>query len=243
MHPGVEVWICSLEAAAELAAEYRPLLSSDEAERAGRFKVDRLRDAYALGRGVTRSILAQRLKTDPRAIRFQYSTYGKPSLEGDQRLHFNVSHSGSLLVCALTEVAPIGVDLEHVRPMRDARNIASRFFSTAEAERVRSATPEPIDALFFEIWTRKEAFLKATGAGFSRALGSFTVSSGPGNPARFERIGDPDDDPAQWSLRAFEPVEAYVGAVAARASIGEVTLRWWGRPPGLRGTPSSRSSD
>src|SRR5208283_5232193 len=80
MHPGVEVWICGLEAAAELAGRYLPLLSADELERAGRFKLDHLREAYILGRGVTRSILAQRMDADPSAIRFEYSSYGKPSL-------------------------------------------------------------------------------------------------------------------------------------------------------------------
>jgi len=242
MHPGVEVWTCGLDAAAELAGQYLPLLSADELERAGRYKFDRLREAYILGRGVTRAILARRIDIDPRAIRFQYSTYGKPSIEGGQGLHFNVSHSHSLLVCALTEAAPIGVDVERVRPMRGARNIAERFFSAAEAERVRSAPPESIDAVFFEIWTRKEAFVKATGAGFSRGLGTFTVSSGPAEVPRIERIEKPDDDPAQWSLRAFVPAESYVAALAVRAPIGEVSLRWWGGPPGPRGTPSSRSS-
>jgi len=232
MHPGVEVWICGLEAAAELAGQYLPLLSADELERAGRYKFDHFREAYILGRGVTRTILAGRIEIDPRAIRFHYSTYGKPSLEGGQGLHFNVSHSNSLLVCALTEAAPIGVDVERVRPMPDARNIAERFFSAAEAERVRQAPPESIDALFFEIWTRKEAFLKATGAGFSRGLGTFSVSSGTDAAPRLERIEEPDDDPAQWSLRAFVPAESYVAALAVRAPIGEVSLRWWGGPPG-----------
>ncbi len=225
MHPGVEVWICGLERAAELSGRYLPLLSADELERAGRFKFDRLREAFILGRGVTRSILARRMDADPRAIRFAYSTRGKPSLEGVRGWHFNVSHSGSLLVCALTAAAPIGVDIERVRPTPDAAAIAKRFFSAAEAQRVLAASPESVAALFFEIWTRKEAFLKATGAGLSRDLHGFTVSSEPGELPRLERIEEPDDDPALWSLRAFVPAESYVGALAVRAPIGEVTLR------------------
>ncbi len=225
MHPGVEVWICGLERAAELAGRYLPLLSADELERAGRFKFEHLREAYILGRGVTRSILARCMDTDPRAIRFEYSTHGKPSLEGAQEWHFNVSHSGSLLVCAMTAAAPVGVDVERVRPMPDAAAVAKRFFSAAEAQRVLSAPPESVAALFFEIWTRKEAFLKANGTGLSRGLHSFTVSSGPDEVPRLERIAEPADDPALWSLRAFVPAESFVGAVAVRAPIGEVALR------------------
>jgi len=225
MHPGVEVWICGLEAASALAGRYLPLLSADERERAGRFKLDPLRAAYVLGRGVTRAILARRMDADPRTIRFEYSIHGKPSLEGSQGWHFNVSHSGSLLVCALTAAAPLGVDVERVRPMPDASKVARRFFSADEAQRVLSAPPELVAALFFDIWTRKEAFLKATGTGLSRDLHGFTVSSGPGELPRFERIEAPDDDPALWTLRAFVPAESYVGALAVRAPIGKITLR------------------
>ncbi|MFZ0936105.1 MAG: 4'-phosphopantetheinyl transferase superfamily protein [Bryobacteraceae bacterium] len=225
MHPGVEVWICGLEQASELAGRYLPLLSADEVERAGRFKLDQLRHAYILGRGMTRLILARRIDVDPRAIRFQYSTYGKPSLEGSQAWHFNASDTSSLLVCALTEAAPIGVDIEQVRPMPDAANMAKQFFSAAEAQRVLSAPPESVATLFFEIWTRKEAFLKATGTGLSRDLHGFTVSSGAGEIPRLELIEEPADDPALWSLRAFVPAESYVGALAVRAPIGEVSLR------------------
>ncbi len=225
MQSGVEVWICELEGAGELFKRYLPLLSADEVERAGRFKFENLRAAYILGRGVTRTILGRRMDADPRGIRFSYSRHGKPSMEGVRGWHFNVSHSGSLLACAVTAAAPIGVDIEQVRPMPDATGIARRFFSAAEAERVRAARPESVDALFFEIWTRKEAFLKATGEGFSRDLHSFTVSSGRGEMPRLECIDEAEDDPALWSLRAFVPAESYVGAAAVRAPIGEVTLQ------------------
>lgn len=218
----MEVWTCGLERAAELAGRYLALLSADERERAARFKLDRLRDEYILGRGVTRSILARRMEADPGALRFEYSTHGKPWLRGGE-WHFNISHSGSLLVCALTAAAPIGVDVERLRPKPDAAAIAKRFFSAAEAQRVLSAAPESVPAVFFEIWTRKEAFLKATGTGFSRDLRGFTVSGGPGEPPRIEHIEG--DDPALWTLRAFVPAGSYVGALAVRAPIGEVTLR------------------
>ncbi|MGA9106335.1 MAG: 4'-phosphopantetheinyl transferase superfamily protein, partial [Bryobacteraceae bacterium] len=100
-----------------------------------------------------------------------------------------------------------------------------QFFSAAEAQRVLSAPPESVATLFFEIWTRKEAFLKATGTGLSRDLHGFTVSSGAGEIPRLELIEEPADDPALWSLRAFVPAESYVGALAVRAPIGEVSLR------------------
>src|ERR1017187_8398958 len=92
MHPRVDVWICGLEAAAELAGRYQPLLSADEVERAGRYKFDHLREACILGRGVTRSILARRMDADPRAMRFEYSSYGKPSVLDRKSTRLNSSH-------------------------------------------------------------------------------------------------------------------------------------------------------
>ncbi|MDR1059826.1 MAG: 4'-phosphopantetheinyl transferase superfamily protein, partial [Clostridiales bacterium] len=105
--------------------------------------------------------------------------------------HFNISHSGRHVVCALCD-APVGIDVEIVRPID--MNIANRFFSADERGRLFS---EPADGhgrleLFYSIWTRKESFIKMTGEGLSRPLGSFSVF-GPlawgGGAACCRRIG------------------------------------------------------
>jgi 4'-phosphopantetheinyl transferase len=198
------------------------LLSSDELEKASRFAFQELRDAYIVGRGLTRCLLSARVKLQPHSIRFQYSVRGKPYLDGQHEWHFNVSHSKSLFVCAVTNAGEIGVDIEQVRPMRDAQAIAARFFSISEARRLGLLPQDRQMIGFFECWTRKEAFLKATGEGLSRNTQSVSATFGPGETARFERIDEPHDNPSAWSLKGFVPAEGYVGAVAMRAPIGEV---------------------
>jgi len=220
----VELWVCRLDHPAELAASNLPLLSTDELDRADRFAFDHLRNDYISARGLTRRILASRTGIDPRLICFGYEARGKPFLESYPEWHFNVSHSKTLMVCAVTKAGPIGVDIEHVRDIADASGIAESFFCADEA-RALALLPPPLRArAFFECWTRKEAFLKATGEGLSRNLSSVAVTFLPGSVPRFQRIEDPEDDPAAWSLRSFIPEENYTAAVAVRAPISDVRV-------------------
>src|SRR5262249_23042866 len=149
MPPPVEIWLSDLDRAVEFADRYRPFLSHDELERAQRFRFDHLRQRYIFGRGVVRAILGLRTGCDPAAIRFHYAENGKPSIIGESGWHFNVSHSKSLLACAVTAAGPIGVDVECVRPMKDALAIAERYFSLPERRRLQDIAPEHRKRAFF----------------------------------------------------------------------------------------------
>jgi 4'-phosphopantetheinyl transferase len=93
---------------------------------------------------------------------------GKPYLPDRPGIHYNISHSGTYGVCALSD-APVGVDVELVRPLR--RAVAQRFFTDVEQEFLAQRPPEE----FFRLWTRKESFTKALGKGLSLPLNSFSV--------------------------------------------------------------------
>ena len=103
-------------------------------------------------------------------------------------MEFNLAHSEALVVCALARgCGELGTDIERVRPLSDAREVARATFSAWECARLQSL-PEPVRLrAFYEAWTRKEAFLKALGCGLDRPLGSFDVSFGPGEPPRLLR--------------------------------------------------------
>ena len=102
-----------------------------------------------------------------------YSAEGKPSF-ADGMPFFNLSHSGGYVMAASGET-PIGCDLESIRDI-DARSLADRFFSPNERQAVWTSH-SPCEA-FFDIWTQKEAVLKANGAGFKIAMPSFSVCDG-----------------------------------------------------------------
>jgi 4'-phosphopantetheinyl transferase len=119
-------------------------------------------------------------------------------------------------VYAFSHEREIGVDVEAVHEMKDADEIAERFFSRSEYFAYRALDPRQRALGFYNCWTRKEAFVKATGDGLSFPLGCFDVSLAPGVPAKLLRIRDASGDHSRWGLESFSPVPGFVAAVAAR---------------------------
>jgi 4'-phosphopantetheinyl transferase len=129
-----------------------------------------------------------------------------------------------MLACALTRDYPIGVDVEHHRPIADLAQIAQRFFSREEVGDLMRV-PEPArSAAFYDCWSRKEAFIKALGGGLSIPLDSFRVSLEPGRAALLE-VRDAPGEAAAWTIRAFDPAAEFSGALAIRDRAPEVEVR------------------
>jgi 4'-phosphopantetheinyl transferase len=212
----VHVWAVPLDPAPEQIASLATVLSTDELERAEKFRFPQLRNRYVVARGSLRMLLGRYLQRDPAVLEFSYSSRGKPALKGQgaEPLHFNLAHSHELALIAVTRAAPVGVDVERIRPMRDADRIAERFFSAREAEAFRKVPAAEQDAAFFSLWTRKEAWLKATGDGISESLSKFEVTFLPAAEPRVLAIaGDPAAG-AAWSLCALKPACGFIGALA-----------------------------
>ncbi|HVH67071.1 MAG TPA: 4'-phosphopantetheinyl transferase superfamily protein [Gemmatimonadales bacterium] len=191
-------------------------LSDAERMRASRFAFDRDRDRFVVARARLRQLLASRLDVLPEAVELEYGAHGKPALAGrfaDSDLRFNVSHSDDLAVYAFASGREIGVDVEAIRPLRDADSIAARFFSSRETAAYLALDPGDRPLGFYQCWTRKEAFIKALGEGFSHPLDSFDVSLAPGEPARLLRIEPAPEDDRAWRLESFAPAPGFVAAV------------------------------
>ncbi|MFN0245635.1 MAG: 4'-phosphopantetheinyl transferase family protein [Kofleriaceae bacterium] len=106
-----------------------------------------------------------------RAAEIVIGPYGKPQLRDDDSVAFNVSHSGSLALVAVSREGPLGVDLEQHRVIRDIDKLAARYFTQVEASLV-AADPQ----VFFRLWARKEAWIKAQGGGLTIALDTVDLS-------------------------------------------------------------------
>ncbi len=134
-----------------------------------RFDADRLR--FARCRATLRRALGERLGLAPEAVEFEFGPHGKPSLAGAVagRWQFNVSHTRGAALIALAEGAEIGVDVERERPMADMDAVARRVFTKREQEGLRPLAGRARAARFFQLWTAKEAFLKALGTGLTLA--------------------------------------------------------------------------
>ena len=209
----VDLWIADSLNIRDPLTTYRQLMSDDELERSNHFKFDHLRDFHVFCRGTLRRILSGYLAVSPDTIRFLYGENGKPFLATEAALQFNVSHSGSLFVCAVSSNLTIGVDVEEIRPLDDMTSIATHFFSPAEQRHLAKIPEENRTHAFYECWTRKEAVIKATGEGVSRLLDSFEVAFGPGATAQLMHIDD--NHSPSWQMASFEPHPGYVGAVTS----------------------------
>ncbi|WP_124726730.1 4'-phosphopantetheinyl transferase family protein [Staphylospora marina] len=166
----IHVWVSSFRANGRRRDVWRKLLSPDEAERADRFRFERDRDRYVTSRGMLRLLLAEYTGILPERLRFRYGTNGKPALvssTGGNLIRFNLSHAGDWFVLAVSSDREVGVDVEPVREFPDADSVVERFFTPAETGRYLRLKEEKGWAAFFICWTRREAYLKATGEGLT----------------------------------------------------------------------------
>lgn len=151
---------------------FRDLLSEEECAAASRFHTPELAERYRQAHGWMRSVLSRYLDTPPETLRFRSGPDGKPRLAHGS-LHFNLAHSDSLALLAVRQDAPVGVDVEPVRPLPEAMLIACRWFSAPEIRWI--AASDDRDRAFLRCWVCREAFLKATGEGLGRPLDSFAL--------------------------------------------------------------------
>jgi 4'-phosphopantetheinyl transferase len=159
-------------------------LSSDECERANRYHrlVDRSR--FIAARSCLRRILGWYVDVSPDLLTFEHGQHGKPRLGGDAAFHdvrFNLAHSDKMAVFAVAIGRELGIDLEWIGRDVSCLEIARRMFAPVEQQALETLTGEDRVRAFYRCWTRKEAYVKATGAGLSVPLDSFTVSVLPGD--------------------------------------------------------------
>lgn len=200
-------------------AQALSIISPDERARYDRFVFDHSRREFAAAHALLRTALSQYSDRAPSSWSFRNQSGGKPVLADEApRLAFNLSHTRGLVACAITGGPAVGVDVESVdREISDG--VTERFFSAREQAALR-ACPDDIRRRerFFEIWTLKEAFLKATGEGFSRPLPS--VAFDVDGDGRIAFVPARDIDAACWHFALIVPVRGYRLAVAVHKATG-----------------------
>ena len=217
----VHIWRARVDAPRQVIQELRGVLSPDEHEKADRFHFDVDRRRFVIGRSALRMLLAQRLGTAPAKLQFDTSAFGKPHLASafaDTALRFNVSHSGDIVLIALALHRALGVDVEHMRPDIEVVGIAERFFSVAERRALGTLDPKEQRDAFYACWTRKEAYIKATGDGLSLPLDQFDVTLLPGEPARLVATRPDPAEATRWTLMGLEVGDGYKAALAVEGA-------------------------
>ena len=216
----IEIVVTRLDVGPEAVRVAAALLSDAERQRASRFAFARDRRRFIVARSRLRQLLGARLDVRPDSVELAYGAYGKPALAqrfADSDLRFNVSHSDDLAVYAFSPGREVGIDVEAVRAIRDADDIAARVFSCRENDAYLALDPRDKPLGFCNCWTRKEAFIKALGDGLCHPLDRFDVSLAPGEPARILRVGSTPGDRCGWRMASFCPAPGLVAAVVVES--------------------------
>ena len=224
----VHVWRAALVRHPVEIEALRGTLSEDELLRAERFRFSRDRSKFIAARGILREILSRYLCLPPTLLRFGYNAFGKPELceeVGGATTRFNLSHAGEIALYAVAAGREVGVDVEFVREDVACAEIAADFFSRREAAALLALPADVRTRAFFNCWTRKEAYIKAHGAGLSLPLDGFDVTLAPGEPAALLSTRDDEQEAARWSLTELFPGIGYAAALAVRAPAPP--LRCW----------------
>jgi len=212
----IHTWAFPTKASNDVVATFERVLVTEETDRASRFHFRHLYESFVIARGALRFLLGRYLNCSPAELRFIYGWRGKPALASASGIQFNMTHSGNLAVIALTLGREIGVDVEQIRPLSDMQHIADRFFCPEEASEIMSLPQTERDRAFFCCWTRKEAYIKATGDGLSTPLNNFRVTVRPNIPARFVHLEHNSNAAKAWTLHDIQVAARYAAALAYR---------------------------
>ncbi|MEP6764243.1 MAG: 4'-phosphopantetheinyl transferase superfamily protein [Gemmatimonadaceae bacterium] len=224
------IWRIPLDEVAGVDAHHANL-STDEQTRARRFHSRQHALRYTVAHGMLRRILSTYTGVSARALTFARSEFGKPYLsqveETDSRyVHFNLSHSADIALVAVSVSGNVGVDVEFWRDNVRHLEVAERFFSVAERQALRALGGNVYNVTrgFFSGWSRKEAYLKASGLGISRGLDHFDVSLEPTAPASI--LADRRDTQAvtRWEMANVDVGAGYSAAIVATAPLSVVRL-------------------
>ncbi len=219
------VWMVPLDERKVLNAERLAWLDDAERDRAARFYATEHADRWRVAHVALRSVLSSATGLSPEALRFGRDANGKPTLLDVAGIDFNLSHSGAMALVAVTTGAVVGVDVEDPRPVPEMQGVAESHFATEEQSALWTV-PEPERLqTFYRIWTRKEAYVKATGVGIGPALARFAVTAGDATPRLLYAADTPDIN--RWKLHALGLPAPFVGALCVADRDAPVQLREW----------------
>ena len=200
-------------------------LQSRDQERYGRFYFDHHRKQFLLGKWLTRVCLSEYAPQKPGAWNIIHTEFGKPELADGQlteSLCFNLSHSGDRLVLAVCRHPNVGIDIENTGRRRRVEKIADRYFAPAEIDALLTLPEARQLERFYDLWTLKEAYIKARGLGLAIALDSFGFDIEEGKLQLTEYVQPgPAPNWQIWQLACRKPFKL---ALALQSeAIGKIT--------------------
>lgn len=198
--------------------ESERILSSDERAQANKFATRHLRQGFVDAHVGLRRVLAEYSGENAAALMFSKGAYGKPELLGRPDISFNLSHSGEYAVCVVADGMAVGVDIEHMKPLDDVAALALQVFSDSERYLLSNLGADEGLLLFYDLWVRKEAVIKALGLGFSYPAKEVVFSSLDLSPRMLDVPGH-----GQWWVSSMHAPEGYAAACSCRGPFSVVS--------------------
>lgn len=200
------------------------LLSPEERAKADRFAFAHDRDCYVAAHALLRATLSNFFARPPQDWTFVTNAWGKPRVEASDasaRLCFNVSHARGHVAVAVALDREVGVDVERIAPARADEEVARQLFAPAEFKAFQEEPQAGRAEAFFDVWTLKEAYIKAVGLGVALPLQNFAFTRAP---LRISFAPTLDDTPSRWIFHRFRPSPDIAMALAARRGQGAEPL-------------------
>jgi 4'-phosphopantetheinyl transferase len=213
----------------------RAVLSADEHAREQRYRMPGDRERFVVGRGLARHLLGQLLALSPSDVAFDVEPHGRPTLASAHRrdLGFNVSHTPGLVAVAVSATRELGIDVEDTARAL-THDIPGRFFTPAEVRELHTHPPDAQASVFFDVWTLKEAYIKARGLGLAIPLDQFSFHLAPPQPPVLTLDPRQPDTADGWQFHLASPTTRHRLALAVRghrATTLTVRCWWFGAPP------------
>ena len=225
----VHVWLVDIEKSLQEIEFYRKLLLSFELEKSNSFRFEKDRKRYILTQSILRLLISSYLNIKPAKIIYSYNVNRKPEIANiyDKKLCFNLSHSGNFIIYAFAWTSQLGIDIELKRQLEDTDIIIDRFCSEIEKKQYFFIQPEDRLDMFFDLWTRKEAYIKARGEGVSSALEKFSVSIDPSKRPFLIEEKDQPFAKEDWYFHNIAFNTKYSACLVVECNIKKIYFEVW----------------
>jgi 4'-phosphopantetheinyl transferase len=216
---GIDLWRFSLDGGPKAVNAALAVLCRDERAQFRQFGNAGLAAAFAIRRAARRIILASYIGIEPAQVTTRDTSYGKPELSSaPSDLYFNASHSKECGILAVTKRSPLGVDIEHLRPI-DTQALAARILSPTEQLEFDTVAQGDRDPCMFRVWTAKEALVKGAGTGLDlRDLPLISMPVTPAEVWRQAELGGRMNVHGDWQVISLAPSQGHFISLAAPAA-------------------------
>lgn len=216
---GIHLWFSFIDEINDepLLAKYLTLLPRIERDILQRFHFPQHKKRYLVGRALARSVIAESINIAPQSIVFEREAYGRPYIvqpDKSRTIDFNLSYTDGLVALALYMEGKVGVDVENINNDIDVMTIAGTYFSTAEREELNNLPDSGAQKeRFYELWTLKEAYLKASGLGLNTSLNRVCCASIKRTAGPLQKFALQPDSMRSCQVGLFDPSTQHKAAI------------------------------